>query len=60
VLGLGVGLSKAAPFWTDFVRDLVRRGLTGVRLVIPDAHEGLKQTIAQVLGATYQRCRVTS
>ena len=58
VLGLGVGLSEAAPFWTEFLRDLVRRGLTGVRLVISDAHEGLKQAITQVLGATWQRCRV--
>jgi len=58
VLGLGVGRSEAAPFWTAFLRDLVRRGLTGVRLVISDAHEGLTQAITQVLGATWQRCRV--
>ncbi len=45
VLGLGVGLSEAAPFWTEFLRDLVRRGLTGVRLVISDAHEAAIRTV---------------
>jgi len=36
----------------------VRRGLAGVRLVVSDAHEGLKAAIAKVPGATWQRCRV--
>ena len=58
VLGLAVGPSEAEPFWTDFLRQLTRRGLRGVRLVISDAHEGLKAAIAKVLGATWQRCRV--
>ncbi len=44
--------------WTAFLRGLVARGLTGVRLVISDAHEGLKGAIAAVLpGAAWQRCR---
>jgi transposase-like protein len=44
---------------TAFLRGLVKRGLRGVRLVISDAHVGLKQAIATVLsGATWQRCRV--
>jgi transposase-like protein len=42
VLGLEVGPSEAAPFWTEFLRGLVRRGLRGVELVISDAHEGIK------------------
>ena len=46
------------PFWSDFLRGLARRGLKGLRLVISDAHEGLKAAIAKVLGATWQRCRV--
>lgn len=58
ILGLGLGLSEAREFWVEFLRGLVRRGLAGVRLVISDAHEGLKAAIAQVLGASWQRCRV--
>src|SRR5215203_5343160 len=58
IVGLGIGPSEAEVFWTDFLRDLVKRGLTGVKLVISDAHEGLKAAIRRVLGATWQRCRV--
>jgi transposase-like protein len=58
VLGVAVGASEAETFWTDFLRDLARRGLRGVKLVISDAHEGLKATVAKVLRATWQRCRV--
>ncbi len=52
-----VGNSEAAPFWTEF-STLARRGLRGVKLVISDAHEGLKAAANRVLGATAQRCRV--
>jgi transposase-like protein len=59
VLGIDAGPSEDRAFWTAFLRSLVKRGLTGVRLVISDAHEGLKQAIGTVLsGATWQRCRV--
>jgi transposase-like protein len=58
VLGLDVGPSEAETFWTEFLRKLARRGLRGVKLVISDAHEGLKAAIAKVLHATWQRCRV--
>ncbi len=58
VLGLGIGASEAEPFWTTFLRSLMRRGLRGVKLVISDAHEGLKAACAKVLKATWQRCRV--
>jgi transposase-like protein len=59
VLGLAVGDSEDGAFWTAFLRSLRARGLTGVRLVISDAHEGLKGAIAAViLGAAWQRCRV--
>jgi putative transposase len=58
VLGMTIGNSEAEPFWTEFLRSLTRRGLRGVKLVISDAHEGLKAAIAKVLGATWQRCRV--
>ena len=58
IVGLHIGPSEAEPFWTSFLRDLVRRGLTGVKLVISDAHEGLKAALVRVLGATWQRCRV--
>ena len=58
VLGMTVGNSEAEPFWTEFLRSLVRRGLSGVKLVISDAHEGIKAAVTKVLGATWQRCRV--
>jgi transposase-like protein len=58
VLGMEVGPSEAEPFWTKFLRSLTRRGLRGVKLVISDAHEGLKKAAAKVLSATWQRCRV--
>ena len=51
VLGMAIGASEAEPFWTDFLRDLVRRGLSGVKLVISDAHEGIKAATARVLGS---------
>ena len=58
VLGMTVGHSEAEPFWVEFLRSLARRGLRGVRLVVSDAHEGLKAAITKVLCATWQRCRV--
>jgi putative transposase len=58
VLGMTIGASEAETFWTEFLRTLARRGLRGVKLVISDAHEGLKAAIAKVLHATWQRCRV--
>ena len=57
-LGMKIGASEAETFWTDFLRTLARRGLRGVKLVISDAHEGLKAAISKVLNATWQRCRV--
>jgi putative transposase len=58
VLGMDIGPSEAETFWTAFLRQLTRRGLRGVKLVISDAHEGLKAAVAKVLHATWQRCRV--
>jgi putative transposase len=58
VLGMAIGASEAETFWVDFLRSLARRGLRGVKLVISDAHEGLKAAIAKVLHASWQRCRV--
>jgi putative transposase len=59
VLGLAVGASEEAAFWQAFLRSLVQRGLKGVRLVISDAHTGLRTAVGQVLsGASWQRCRV--
>jgi putative transposase len=59
VLGLEVGDSEDGAFWTAFLRSLRARGLKGVKLVISDAHEGLKTAIqAVMLGAAWQRCRV--
>ena len=59
VLGFDVGDSEDGAFWTAFLRGLKTRGLTGVQLVISDAHAGLKAAIeAVLLGASWQRCRV--
>jgi transposase-like protein len=59
VLGLAVGDSEDGAFWTAFLRSLRARGLSGVRLVISDAHEGLKGAIGSVLlGSAWQRCKV--
>ena len=59
ILGIAVGLSEDGAFWTEFLRDLVSRGLHGVRLVISDAHLGIREAVAVVLtGVAWQRCRV--
>jgi len=58
VLGMDIGPSEAEPFWTEFLRKLARRGLRGVKLVISDAHEGIKAAVAKTLHASWQRCRV--
>jgi transposase-like protein len=59
VLGLDVGPSEDGAFWTSFLRTLVARGLSGVRLVTSDSHRGLKGAIEAILvGASWQRCRV--
>jgi transposase-like protein len=59
VLGIEVGLSEDVALWRSFLQGLVARGLCGVKLVISDAHAGLKQAIREVLvGASWQRCRV--
>ena len=58
IVGLHIGPSEAETFWATFLKSLVRRGLRGTKLVISDAHEGLKAAIRRVMGATWQRCRV--
>jgi putative transposase len=58
VLGMDIGPSEAETFWTEFLRKLARRGLRGVKLVISDAHDGIRAAVAKVLHATWQRCRV--
>jgi hypothetical protein len=56
-LGLDIGPSEAETFWIEFLRKLARRGLRGVKLVISDAHEGLKAAITKVLHATSSALR---
>ena len=58
IVGLHIGPSEAETFWSSFLKSMVRRGLHGVKLVISDAHEGLKAAIRRVVGASWQRCRV--
>jgi len=58
VLGMDIGASQAETFWTGFLRKLTLRGLRGVKLVISDAHLGIKAAVSKVINATWQRCRV--
>jgi transposase-like protein len=58
ILGLDLVTSEDGAGWTAFLRTLVARGLSGVRLVISDDHRGLVEAIAAVMpGASWQRCR---
>jgi putative transposase len=58
VVGLDVGEAETKSFWRAVLRGLRARGLDGVKLCISDAHQGLKNAIAQVLGCRWQRCTV--
>jgi putative transposase len=58
IVGLHLGPSEAETFWAAFLKSMARRGLRGVKLVVSDAHEGLKAAIRRVVGACWQRCRV--
>jgi putative transposase len=58
VLGMDIRPSEAETFWTEFLRKPRRRGLRGVRLIVSDAHEGLKVAASKVLQSSWQRCRV--
>jgi putative transposase len=58
VVGIDCGPTETEAFWTEFLLTLIRRGLGGVRLVISDAHEGLKAAIGRLFGAAWQRCKV--
>lgn len=59
VVGVSIGPSETEAFWTEFLRELKARGLSGVQLVISDAHNGLQTAISKVLtGASWQRCYV--
>jgi putative transposase len=59
ILGVDVFTTEDGAAWTSFLRGLVARGLSGVKLVISDSHEGLKKAVAAVLpGTSWQRCRV--
>ena len=58
VLGIAIGASEAETIRTDYLRSPARRGLRGVKLVISDAHEGIKAAVSRVFSASWQRCRV--
>jgi transposase-like protein len=59
VLGMDVTSGEHTVFWRAFLQSLIARGVHGVRLVISDAHLGLRQAIREVfVGAAWQRCRV--
>jgi len=57
VVGFDVGPAESYGFWLSFLRGVVAQGLSGVKLVISDAHVGLRQALSEVLaGASWQRC----
>jgi putative transposase len=58
IIGIDVGEAETEAFWREFLRSLRARGLAGVQLAVSDAHEGLKNAIAKVLGCPWQRCTV--
>jgi putative transposase len=58
VIGIDIGETETEAFWVEFLRDLVARGLSGVRLAISDEHKGLKAAIERVLACSWQRCTV--
>jgi putative transposase len=58
ILGIDVGESETEAFWREFLKSLIARGLSGVQLVVSDAHEGLKAAIARHLRCPWQRCTV--
>lgn len=58
VLSMDIDPSEAETFWTAFLRKLARRGLRRVKLVVSDAHEGIKPAVSKIFTATWQRCRV--
>ena len=58
VIGLDVGEAETEAFWTEFLFSLKARGLSGVRVCVSDAHLGLRNAIAGVLGCRWQRCTV--
>jgi transposase-like protein len=59
ILGVAIGASETETFWLEFSRHLLARGLTGVQLVISDAHQGLRNALAACFaGASWQRCKV--
>jgi putative transposase len=58
VIGIDVGEAETEVFWREFLRSLRARGLSGVKLCVSDAHEGLKAAIAKVLGCPWQWCTV--
>jgi len=58
VIGISIGEVETEAFWTEFLRELIGRGLGGVRLAISDEHQGLKAAITRILGCPWQRCTV--
>lgn len=58
VIGIDIGETETEAFWVAFLRELVARGLSGVRLAISDEHQGLKAAICRVLACPWQRCSV--
>jgi transposase-like protein len=58
ILGVSVSLSEAEAHWRDFLASLQARGLHGVKLVVSDAHAGLKEALAaRLTGVPWQRCQ---
>jgi transposase-like protein len=58
VLGVSVSLSEAEVHWRDFLQSLKKRGMHGMKLVVSDAHEGLKAARKAIMpNVPWQRCQ---
>jgi transposase-like protein len=58
VLGVDLIPAESEEGWSQFFKSLKERGLHGVKLVIADAHAGLKAAVSKVMKAEWQRCKV--
>ncbi len=58
VLGVACGHAETEEYWSEFLRQLLDRGLRGVQLVVSDHHAGLRKAVRKCLNTQWQRCRV--
>jgi putative transposase len=58
ILGVSVSLSEAETHWRQFLKSLKKRGLSGVKFITSDDHDGLKAALnAEFTAVIWQRCQ---